>query len=489
MGDSKRHGSAHGSVPLRARWWLPCAGVAVTAFAAAWVAWPSAASQCPKTHGPAVAAAAGDGGLGRLVAQASGGTSAAQTVGSDVPAGEPTAPADAKYTVQLRSDESGRSWTGTERIAFTNTGTVPITEFWLRLWGNGVGGCAGRPAERLSAPTGGRVAETSADCTAVRIILDRPLAPGRSASVGFTLAIDVPERQDRFGSFGGATFLGDALATLAVKDEHGWELSPYVAFGESFYSLSADYDVTLEHPSALLIPSSGYVAGETVDGDRTATHFLAPKVRDFSWSIGPFHKESTTTAHGVEVDAYWTAAQSDGTCHTLMDDAADALDAYTARFGVYPYRRFTIVFDDFGTSFDGMEYPNYVLSSSYAGAVAHEVAHQWWFGLVGDDQYRHPWLDEAFAEYSAEQFQGLTVPGHHCDWLRPDERMDASMAAYEALGDPMYHDAIYHEGTCMLFDLERVIGKDAMNSFLERWCSAMSTALCVLQTCALSLSP
>jgi aminopeptidase N len=150
-----------------------------------------------------------------------------------------------------------------------------------------------------------------------------------------------------------------------------------------------------------------------------------------------------------------------------MADAADALTGYSARFGAYPYRRFSIVFDDFGTSFDGMEYPNYVLSSPYEGAVLHEVAHQWWFGLVGDDQYRHPWLDEAFAEYSAEELLGLTVPAHHCDWLAPGERMDAAMDTYEASGDTMYHDAIYHEGTCMLFDLQNTIGKDAMNTFLR----------------------
>jgi aminopeptidase N len=150
-----------------------------------------------------------------------------------------------------------------------------------------------------------------------------------------------------------------------------------------------------------------------------------------------------------------------------MRYAATALDSYGARFGAYPYPRFTIVFDEFGSAFDGMEYPNYVLASSHEGAVAHEVAHQWWFALVGDDQYHHPWLDEAFAEYSAEQFQGGTTPAHNCDWIAPAERMDAAMDTYERSGDPLYHDAIYHEGTCMLYDLERTIGHPAMNRLLR----------------------
>jgi hypothetical protein len=467
MATSSRYASRHGS-KAGAQWWLPCAGVALTAFSAAWVAWPTVRSECRPTTSAVTAVSAEFKLQNGAAGPASGdGAMTAQSFTTGVPAGQPTAPADAKYTVKLRSDTTGRSWTGTEHIAFTNPGTVPLEEFWIRLWGNSVAGCGPVAAERVGAVTGGRVAELSADCTAVRIVLDHPVAPKASGSVGFDLAIDVPERQDRFGSFGGFTFLGDALATLAVKDEHGWELPPYTAFGESFYSLTADYDVTLDHPSALLTPSSGYLESETQRDGRTVDHLLAPKVRDFSWSIGAFRKQSMTTADGVEVDAYWAAGLGDARCESLMADASDALTNYSARFGVYPYRRFSIVFDDFGTSFDGMEYPNYVLSSPYQGAVSHEVAHQWWFALVGDDQYRHPWLDEAFTEYSAEQFQGLTVPGHHCDWLAPDERMDATMATYEAGGDPMYHDAIYHEGTCMLFDLQSVIGKDAMNDFLR----------------------
>jgi aminopeptidase N len=342
-----------------------------------------------------------------------------------------------------------------------------MTEFWVRLWGNGDANCGGTLPERISNLTGGAIAETEQNCTAFRIVLDTALAPGARVEIGFNLAIDAPVRQDRFGVNGVDTYLGNALAVLAVKDEHGWELPPYVDFGESFYSLTADYDVTLDHPATLQVPSTGVVAGETTNGDRVVTHILAPKVRDFAWSAGAFHHDSVLSGTGVTVDAYWPNSESDSNCRNLMRYAASAIDAYSARYGAYPYPRFTIVFDEFGSAFDGMEYPNYVLSSSHAGAVAHEVAHQWWFALVGDDQYRNPWLDEAFAEYSAEEFQGSTTPAHNCNWIASDERMDDSMDTYEKAGDALYHDAIYHEGTCMLFDLEHTIGRDAMNQVLR----------------------
>jgi aminopeptidase N len=45
--------------------------------------------------------------------------------------------------------------------------------------------------------------------------------------------------------------------------------------------------------------------------------------------------------------------------------------------------------------------------------------------------------------------------------------MDVSMDVLETAGDPLYHDAIYHEGTCMLYDLEHTIGRDAMDRLLR----------------------
>lgn len=455
--------SARGAGFRRVTWLLPLGGAAMAVTGGIWVAAPLGVRAVPasdsvqmRTHGRVPEAFASPSAYAGL-----GGSAVA------VPQGEAVSPGAARYTVALASDGAGHSWNGTEKISFVNPGTVPLTEFWIRLWGNGDAGCGAAQAERISGLAGGSIAETQQNCTAYRIVLDAALAPGARTEVGFSLSIDVPTRRDRFGVNGVDTYVGDALAILAVKDEHGWELPSYVDFGESYYSLTADYDVALDHPAALQVPSTGTVAGETAEGDRLVTHIVAPKVRGFSWSAGAYHHDSVTSATGVVVDAYWPNSESDSNCRNLMRYASGAIDAYSARYGAYPYPRFTIVFDEFGTAFDGMEYPNYVLSSAYEGAVAHEVAHQWWFALVGDDQYRHPWLDEAFAEYSAEEFQGGTTPAHNCDWIAADERMDDSMDVYEKAGDPLYHDAIYHEGTCMLYDLEHTIGRDAMDRMLR----------------------
>lgn len=65
-----------------------------------------------------------------------------------------------------------------------------------------------------------------------------------------------------------------------------------------------------------------------------------------------------------------------------------------------------LVLNDRWTTFSGMEYPGFVLLIAPNSPVVREVAHQWWYGLVGNNEYADPWLDEAFAMYATDVFAG-----------------------------------------------------------------------------------
>jgi aminopeptidase N len=104
--------------------------------------------------------------------------------------------------------------------------------------------------------------------------------------------------------------------------------------------------------------------------------------------------------------------------------------------------------------------------------VAHEVAHQWWYGIVGDDQYREPWLDEGFATYFEEP-QYPILDG--CDPRRPygivapDFRrfaLDSSMGVWDA-NPEAYPDVVYLGGACALDRLESDIGRTRMTAFFQ----------------------
>ena len=107
------------------------------------------------------------------------------------------------YEVNLSSDATGARWDGRERIVLRNPGPATMDHLWLRLWGNGVDGCAATPDVTVTSFQGGTPGELEVGCTAVRVRLDRPLLPHRTAALSFALTIRVPERPT--GSAGSAT--------------------------------------------------------------------------------------------------------------------------------------------------------------------------------------------------------------------------------------------------------------------------------------------
>ena len=98
----------------------------------------------------------------------------------------------------------------------------------------------------------------------------------------------------------------------------------------------------------------------------------------------------------------------------ILYAAVQAVSIYSAKFAPYPYETLAVVQTDIH---DGQEYDGLVFLASdfygqYGGGAknnlttigVHEIAHQWWFGLVGNDQAMEPWLDEAMATYSERIF-------------------------------------------------------------------------------------
>lgn len=169
-------------------------------------------------------------------------------------------PGKAQYEVRLASDATGRTWTGRQRIAFTNTTAQPLREIYLRLWGNSWDGC--KSPVKVSGFEGGTPGQLTVNCTALKVKLAKTLAPGQRTAIGFDLAATAPDRPERFGRSGAYTFLGNVLPVLAVHDQAGWHLEPDLGVGESYYTLAADFAVRLEHPAALHAPATGVTSAE-----------------------------------------------------------------------------------------------------------------------------------------------------------------------------------------------------------------------------------
>jgi len=397
---------------------------------------------------------------------------ALDTSGATTPPGDSTrTPAAPSYTVSLSSNSSGTVWTGHESAAFTNASSTALSEVYLRLWDNYHGTCSSLPIT-VSKVTGGTAGALSVECTALKIDLSTPLAHGQTATIGFDLGINVPSGADRFGYDGAFSFLGNALPVLAVKDAAGWHLDPYTNNGESFYSLAADFRVTLDHPSSLLVPATGASVDTPGSDGRTITTATASHVRDFAWAAGPFTKISGTSAAGTPVNVYSVSGISSANAQSMLTTAKNAVDAHASRFGAYPYGELDTVIDN-NFWFGGMEYPGFVLDLVSTTALTHEIGHQWWYGIVGDDEYNNPWLDEAFTDYATDLALNKTGTGcwNNVSWASSAEKITNSMAYWDAHSS-RYSTVVYAYGKCALHDLRRVLGDSVMAKLLKDYATS-----------------
>ncbi|GAB7105552.1 hypothetical protein JCM4814A_38660 [Streptomyces phaeofaciens JCM 4814] len=391
--------------------------------------------------------------------------------GTTPPADSTRTPISPSYTVSLTSNTAGTVWTGHQSATFTNASATPLGEVYLRLWDNYHGTCSTTPIT-VGNVTGGTAGALSVGCTALPITLSTPLAQGQSATIGFDLGISVPSGADRFGYDGAFSFIGNALPVLAVKDGAGWHLDPYTNNGESFYSLAADFRVTLDHPSTLLVPATGTSVDTPGTSGRTVTTATATQVRDFAWAAGPFSKISGTSAAGTPVNVYSVSGISAANAQSMLTTARTAVDAHAARFGAYPYGELDAVIDN-NFWFGGMEYPGFVLDLVSTTALTHEIGHQWWYGIVGDDEYTSPWLDESFTDYATDLALGKTGTGcwSSVSWASSAEKITNSMAYWDTHSS-RYSTVVYGYGKCALHDLRRLIGETAMTKLLKDYATA-----------------
>jgi hypothetical protein len=380
-------------------------------------------------------------------------------------------PAGADYRLQLRYSPRGGVLTGSERITFANTGPSPLRRAWLRLWPNGWhpvgtggrgGGCR-RPRVRLTAFRHGRAAAFRTDCSALAIDLPAPLARGARASNAIRLRVRVPVANDRFGRQGRVALLGNAIPVLAVTDGTGTHLDPYSSRGETFFSLTSAWHVVLDLPPGLRAATTGVAHGARRPGGGTRLRIEAPRARDFALAVGPFRLRSTRV-DGIRVRVFAIPQTSVALSRAALAVARRAVHAFDGWFGRYGAGELDVVLGAF-TTFGGMEYPELVFADAYPAAVAHEVAHQWWYGMVGDDQALEPWLDESFASFAEGRLLGFPDCSREPLADYGATRLTAPMRFFDA--HPLLIGAIYRGGACALRLLRTELGAARFDAMLR----------------------
>jgi len=310
--------------------------------------------------------------------------------------------------------------------------------------------------------------------TVLRIALPSGWQAGEWIDITMDYVIQIPDCSFRFGHASGIYTLGNAFPILSVWENDAWRTQEYFPIGDPFYSDCANYSVAVTVPNGYQCAGSAYGEKSDKDGKWTFS-FDAPAMRDFALSISDRFAVAQETVDDVLVTSYGLTTQASW---KALKYARQALECFNELYGAYPYRHLSIAMVDF--PYGGMEYPGFILiqKSLYEAdseenletVTVHEVAHQWWYAVVGSDQFNQPWQDEALAEYSlldyTEKYYGLDAR-ENMAFYRFETAMRVTIPRGITPGSPIdyfgsmsdYSIVVYRRGASLMVALQTALGE------------------------------
>ena len=250
------------------------------------------------------------------------------------------------------------------------------------------------------------------------ILLPEPLITGDFVQLDLTFESMVFAGEEnlyaQYSYLNGALALPNFFPLLSVYETGlGWWQNVAHSQGDAVYSETSFFDITLTSPADLVLITSGSRVSNIANADNTQTsRYLAPLMRDFAVMASPHYQTMTDSQDGIIIDVHYLPAGANGAVE-VMQYTKDSVRLFNRIFGAYPYVELDVV--ETFTNAGRIEYPTLIVAQDESWnnindfleiIISHEVAHQWWYSLVGNDQTIDPWLDEALAQYSVALYYG-----------------------------------------------------------------------------------
>lgn len=302
----------------------------------------------------------------------------------------------------------------------------------------------------------------------------------------------------RFTSRGGIIALGNWFPTVAVlgggpalvdnRPESGWYAYPYTDTGDAFYTEASDFEVSLESDTPVSVAPSGTIISQS--GTRWVMR--GEGLRDFGMAISNRYAKARiqvgrTTVYALYLPQHASAGQ------TMLQAGANALDWYNSHVGLYPYSTLYLAETLGGNIGLGQEYPGLVFvtlpdsgngggsTGDIAYVTTHEVGHQWFYAMVGNDQIRDAWLDEALVtETALLSFRDRYPAAYPGMWAARiiagynrliaaglDRPVNGSI--YDYSDENIYFEVVYRKGALFFDDLRTTLGDAAYFDLLQRY--------------------
>jgi len=326
----------------------------------------------------------------------------------------------------------------------------------------------------------------NADNDILVVRLSNELLPKSSVEIYFEYTLTLPNINHRYGYGENTINLGNFyLISSVYENDKGWFDNSYHYNGDPFYSEMSNYNVKVNVSKNYTLASTGKIKKIIEQDDENVYEIQALAVRDFALILSDKFIKLSSNYNNINVNYFY---YSDSTPNTSLQACIDSLKTYINLFGEYPYTELNVCESNF--VYGGMEYPNIVFISDnldnyedYIYTIAHEIAHQWWYGLVGNNEYNFGFLDEGLTEYSTYLFFEEN-PQYNMDtnemiknttnsyllfldvykevFSSVDTSMLRSLDEYNT--EPEYIYMSYVKGTLMFENLRELIGK---NNFIN----------------------
>ena len=319
------------------------------------------------------------------------------------------------------------------------------------------------------------------------------VAPKQNATIYLEYTLTLANCTHRIGYYNGIINLGNWYPIVCAYNGD-WLTDPYYSTGDPFVADSANYNVSITYPAEYTCYASGQLVKSQQQQTTTDT-YSALAIRDFALFLS--NKANTSTIKSRKTNITYVGYTGDQNTSQNAKIASLACEYFSNSFGQYPYSNLVVCKSSFFQG--GMEYSGLVLVSDaiteeqeLAKVIVHEIAHQWWYGLVGNNQVCEAWLDEALAEYSTCLFFEDTGVGETYKDLIKDAiasyliyvdvisslngkinlAMNAKVCDYTSEYEYTY--MVYVKGVIMFDSLREVVGKNKLIRALKKYCKTYS---------------
>lgn len=339
--------------------------------------------------------------------------------------------------------------------------------------------------------------------TVLKVILQSPVLPGDTAQINLQFQGQVPEqirRSGRDNEEGIDYTMTQWYPKMAAYDNMGWHAYPYVA--REFYAPFGKFEVNIDLPSDYKVAATGrlknfegywqetksleglrFLELKDSESERRTWTFTAENVHDFAWGADPDYVHTTVPLDSALDLHFFYLPKYDDTWERLPKYTAQFFKEMNKRFGRYPYPQFSVIQGGDG----GMEYPMCTMLkgtgkiNGLVGVTVHEGAHNWYYGILGSNETRFPWMDEGFTSFCESEVLNAISPSPKVNPHASSFAAHAFLASKPEQNEPMstmadryeynrsYGINAYSRGEIFLTQLRYIIGEEAFNRGMLRF--------------------